>query len=112
MMAALIAGERDPQVLARLARSALRAKISRLEGAFVGYFDDHHAFLLNKMLARIDQITADIADVDARIEQHIAPFAAAVDRLDEVPGVGPTAARVVIAEIGIDMSRFPTAAHL
>jgi transposase len=112
MMAALIAGERDPQVLARLARSALRAKISRLEEAFVGYFDEHHAFLLNKMLARIDQITADIADVDARIEQQIAPFAAAVNRLDEVPGVGPTAARVMIAEIGIDMSRFPTAAHL
>jgi transposase len=112
MMAALIAGERDPRVLAQLARSALRAKICRLEEAFVGYFDEHHAFLLAKMLARIDQLSADIADVDARIEEQIAPFATAVDRLDEIPGIGPTAARVLIAEIGVDMSRFPTPAHL
>jgi transposase len=112
MMAALIAGERDPKVLAQMARTAMRAKIGRLEEAFVGRFGDHHAFLLAKMLARIDAITADIADVDARIEAELAPFAPAVARLDEIPGVGVTAARVIIAEVGTDMTRFPTAAHL
>jgi len=112
MMAALIDGQRDPKVLAQMARTALRAKMGRLEEAFVGRFSDHHAFLLAKMLARIDAITADIADVDARIEAEIAPFAHAVARLDDIPGVGVTAARVIIAEVGTDMTRFPTAAHL
>jgi transposase len=112
MMAALVAGQRDPKVLAQMARSRMRAKITALEEAFTGHFSDHHGFLLAKMLARIDTLTADIADVDARIETEIAPFAQAVDRLDEIPGVGPTAAHVILAEIGTDMSRFPTPAHL
>ena len=90
----------------------MRGKITDLEEAFTGRFSDHHAFLLAKMLARIDAISADIADVDARIEAEIAPFAEAVARLDEIPGVGHTAARVIIAEVGVDMTRFPTAAHL
>jgi transposase len=75
MMAALIAGERDPKALARLARSRMRAKIGVLEEAFTGHFSDHHAFLLAKMLARVDAIDADIADLDARIEELVAPFA-------------------------------------
>jgi transposase len=112
MLAALIAGERDPRALAQLARTALRGKISRLEEAFTGRFDDHHAFLLAKMLARIDAIDADVADLDTKIGEQIAPFADAVDRLIDIPGIGVTAARVLIAEIGVDMSRFPTAAHL
>src|SRR4051794_15207057 len=112
MLAALIAGERDPKVLAQLARARMRAKISVLEEAFVGHFTDHHAFLLRTMLARIDETGADIAAVEAKIAELIAPFAQTVDRLDEIPGVGPTAAHVMIAEIGLDMSRFPTAAHL
>jgi transposase len=112
MMRALIAGERDPKVLAQLARARMRSKIPALEEAFVGHFTDHHAFLLAKMLARVEAIEADIADVEARIEEQIAPFAAAVDRLDEIPGVGPAAAHTIIAEIGLDMSRFPTAGHL
>jgi transposase len=112
MMAALIAGERNPQVLAQLARSRMRTKIPQLEEAFVGYFTDHHAFLLAKMLTRIDALDADIADLDAQIEAKIAPFAPAVARLDEIPGVGATAAAVIIAEVGVDMSRFPTPAHL
>jgi transposase len=112
MLAALIAGERDPQVLAQLARSRMRAKVGRLEEAFTGQFTGHHAYLLSRMLTRIDALTADIADLDARIEAEIAPFAEAVARLDEIPGVGLTAARVIIAEIGVDMTRFPTAAHL
>jgi transposase len=112
MMAALIAGERNPKTLAQLARSRMRTKISALEEAFTGHFTDHHAFLLGKMLARVDAIDADIAELDARIGEMIAPFAAAVARLDEIPGIGPVAAAVIIAEIGTDMSRFPTANHL
>ena len=112
MMAALIGGERDPKRLAQMARSALRRKISTLEEAFVGRFGDHHAFLLAKMLTRIDAIEADIADIDAQIEAHIAPFAQAAARLEQIPGIGPVAARAIIAEIGTDMSRFPTPAHL
>ena len=111
MMAALIAGERDPKVLAQLARSRMRTKIGRLEEAFNGHFDEHHRFLLQRMLDRIDGIDADIAAVDEQIEAHLAPFAAAAARLDEIPGVGPVAA-VIIAEVGVDMSRFPTAGHL
>lgn len=112
MMAALIGGQTNPKALAQLARGRLRAKTSQLEEAFTGHFTDHHALLLTKMLARIDSLDADIAELDAAIEEMIAPFAAAVARLDEIPGVGPTAARVIIAEVGMDMSRFPTAAHL
>ena len=112
MMAALIAGERDPRVLAQLARTALRGKIAQLEEAFTGRFDEHHAFLLAKMLARVDRLNDDIADVDTKIEEQIAPFGKAVTQLIEIPGVGVTAARVLIAEIGTDMTRFPTAAHL
>jgi transposase len=112
MMAALIAGERDPKTLAQLARSRMRTKITALQEAFTGHFTDHHAFLLARMLGRVDAINADIAAIEDRIGEHLVPFASAVDRLDEVPGVGPTAAAVIIAEIGVDMSHFPTAAHL
>jgi transposase len=112
MMAALIAGERDPKVLAQLARRRLRAKLSLLEEAFVGHFSDHHAFLLATMLGRIDQATADIAALEAHIEAQIAPFAQAADRLDEITGVGRTAACAIIAEIGTDMGRFPTPGQL
>jgi transposase len=112
MLAALIAGERNPKRLAQLARTRMRAKISALEEAFTGQFTDHHAFLLGKMLARVDAIDADIAELDQRIEEMIVPFGQLVDRLDEIPGVGRTGAAIIIAEIGTDMSRFPTAGHL
>jgi transposase len=116
MLAALIAGERDPRALAELARSRMRIKIPRLEEAFAGLplgtFDDHHRFLLARMLARIDAVDADIAAVDTQIGDHLAPFADAAARLDEIPGIGPTAAAIIIAEIGLDMTRFPTPAHL
>ena len=112
MMAALIAGQRDPKVLAQMARSRMRTKIGRLEEAFNGHFDAHHGFLLARMLHRIDDIDADIAAVDEQIEAYLAPFASAAARLDEIPGIGPVAAAVILAEIGTDMSRFPTAAHL
>ena len=104
--------KRDPKTLAQLARSRMRTKIGRLEEAFNGHFDTHHRFLLQRMLNRIDGIDADIAAVDEQIEAHLDPFAAAAARLDEIPGVGPVAAALIIAEVGVDMSRFPTAAHL
>jgi transposase len=116
MLAALIAGERDPKTLAELARSRMRIKIPQLEEAFAGLplgtFNDHHRFLLARMLARVDAVNADIAAVDAQIGRHLAPFADAVARLDEIPGIGPAAAAIIIAEIGNDMTRFPTPAHL
>jgi transposase len=112
MMGALVAGERNPKVLAQLARSSMRRKISVLEEAFTGHFTDHHAFLLAKMLTRIDAIDADIAELDTKIEEMTAPFAPAVARLDDIPGIGPIAAAIIIAEVGLDMTRFPTAAHL
>ena len=112
IMAALIAGERDPAVLAGLARGTLRSKTGRLTEALTGRFTEHHAFLLDRMLKRIDGITADIATVQHRIDTQIAPFAQAETRLDEIPGVGPTAAQAILAEVGIDMTRFPTPAHL
>ncbi|HYY78590.1 MAG TPA: IS110 family transposase [Actinomycetes bacterium] len=112
MLAALVAGQRDPNTLAELARASLRAKRSQLVEAFTGHFTDHHGFLLGKMLARIDQADADIAEVETRIAAAIVPFAVAVERLAEITGVGRVAAWVLIAEIGVDMSRFPTPGHL
>jgi transposase len=112
MMAALIAGERSPKVLAQLARTRMRGKITALEEAFTGHFTGHHAFLLAKMLARVDAIDADIADLDERIEEMIAPFGQLAGRLDEIPGIGRIGAAVIIAEIGTGISTFPTAGHL
>ena len=76
VMAALIAGERSPAALAQLARTRLPTRIPALQEAFTGHFTDHHAFLLDKMLARAGGISADIAELDARIEEMIAPFRA------------------------------------
>ena len=107
MLAALIAGQRDPQILAQYARGRLPGKLAALEEAFTGRFNDHHGFLLSKMLARIDQVSADLDDLDAAIEGEIAPFAQAAARLDEIPGIGHDTACVILSEIGMDMSRLP-----
>src|SRR5829696_3084365 len=112
MLAALVAGERDPKVLAQLARARLRAKLGPLAEAFCGFFTDQHAFLLAKMLARVDALDADLTELDAKLEELIALFAQAVDRLDEIPGVGQLAAQLLLAELGVDMTRFPTAGQL
>src|SRR5205814_4663889 len=111
MMAALIAGERDPIGLADLAKAGLRRKLADPQEALTGHFSEHHAFLLAKMLGRIDAIQADIDDVDAHIEVYVAPFIAAAAQLEQIPGIGRVAARAIIAEIGVDMNRFPTAGH-
>jgi transposase len=112
MLAALIAGQRDPTVLAELARGRLRTKRDALTEAFTGHFTDHHGFLLAKMLTRVDMLDGDIAELEAKLEELIAPFQAAAERLDEVTGVGRIAAQAIIAEIGVDMGRFPTPGHL
>ncbi len=113
MMAALVAGERDPEVLASMARGLLRKKNPDLvEAFFACRFGQQHGWLLSKMLDRVDQFTADIAEVDERIGEQIAPFASAVARLTQIPGISDTTARIIIAEIGVDMTRFPTPGHL
>jgi transposase len=112
MLAALIGGQRDPEALAQLARGVMRRKITTLQEAFTGYFTGHHAFLLATMLARVDAIDAGIAAPGASIMELAAPFAAAVKRLAEIPGISFTAACAILAEIGTARDRFPTAAHL
>jgi transposase len=112
MLEALIAGQRDPRVLAQLARGSMRGKISVLTEALTGHFRDHHGYLLAMMLARIDALTAQIEELTTRIGEAIAPFARPVAQLDEIPGIGATGAQEIIAEIGVDMTRFPTPGHL
>jgi transposase len=112
MLEALIAGQRDPYVLARMARGSMRGKISVLQEALTGHFRDHHGYLLKMMLARTDALTAQIEALTGRIDEVIAPFARQVAQLDEIPGVGVTGAQEMIAEFGVDMTRFPTAGHL
>lgn len=101
MLAANIAGERDPKVLADLARSRMRLKLGLLEEAFaglrIGTFTAQHRFLLTTMLERIDRTDADIATLDTHIEALLAPFADTVARLDEIPGIGPIAAAAILA---------------
>jgi transposase len=112
IMAALIARERDPAVLANLPRGSLRAKTARLTEALTGRFIEHHAFLLTQMLHRVDAVSADIATVQARIDDRVGELASVVAKLDAIPSVGPVAAQMILAEIGTDMTRFPTPAHL
>src|SRR6201998_4618516 len=112
MMDALIVGERDPRMLARLAKGQARKKTGALEEALRGFFTDHHATILQMMLDNTDRISAQIAALDARIEEAIDPFSAQAARLAEIPGFDAVAAAELIAEIGVDMTRFPSAAHL
>jgi transposase len=135
MIEALIAGQRDPQVLAQMARGRMRPKHDALVEALTGRFDDHHGELARMLLDQVDALTAKIERLTVRIDELIAqiPAAAApavddavdggggdpataplsaVARLDEIAGVGVRAAQVIIAEVGLDMAQFPTAAHL
>ena len=112
MIDALIAGQRDPQILADLAKGRMRSKIDRLEDALAGRFNDHHALLCTAMLTRIDQADTTINMLTAQIEHLLDPHEAAVTLLVGIPGVSHRTAQVILAEIGTDMSRFPTAGHL
>lgn len=136
MVEALIAGERDPQVLADLARGRMRAKHDALVEALTGRFDAHHGELARVLLDQIDSLSEQVARLTIRIEELIAAIPAAqgvdadgttgpdaglgpgaaalpvVDRLDEITGIGRHTAQVIIAEIGLDMTRFPSPEHL
>jgi transposase len=112
MLTALIAGQRDPAALAQMARGPMRGKTSVLQEALTGHFRDHHGYLLAMMLGHVDALTAQIDALTGRIDEAIAPFAHQVAQLDEIPGVGKTGAQELIAEIGVDMTRFPAAGHL
>jgi transposase len=112
MLAALIAGERDPDILAELAKGTLRKKIPMLREALRGRFRDHHATLLKITMDHVAHLEEAIASLDAEVDRVMVPFSVARDRLDTITGVGKRAAECIIAEIGVDMTRFPTAAHL
>jgi transposase len=112
MLRALVAGERDPEVLAELARGVLRKKLPLLRQALTGRFGDHHGLLVRLALDHLEHLEGAIASLDAEVDRVIAPFAEARDRLDTITGVGKRAAEAIIAEIGTDMGRFPTPAHL
>ncbi len=109
---ALIAGQRDPKVLVQLAQGRMRAKLSVLAEALTGHFRAHHSWLLRMMLDRIDALGGQIDRLTGRIEALLAPFAHQVAQLDAIPGVGRIDAQELTAEIGIEMSRFPSAGHL
>ena len=114
IMDRLIAGERNPKVLAELARGRARVKIPQLEEALEGaeFFTPEHAGLLKVMLGRIDRVDADIAALTAVIERLLAPYEEQLQQAESMPGWGRRAAQDVIAETGADMSRFPTPGHL
>ncbi len=112
MLAALVAGQRDPVVLAELAKGKLRTKLPQLRQALRGRFGEHHALLVGLSLEHLEHLERAIARLDARVDEVIAPFAVARDRLDTITGVGKRAAETIIAEIGTDMGAFPTAGHL
>ena len=120
MLAALVAGERDPVVLAELAKGRLRKKIPELRQALRGRFRDHHGLLIGLCLEHTAHLEAATATLDGSIDALFAanesdagvPFERARDRLDTICGVGKRAAETIIAEIGVDMTRFPTAGHL
>jgi transposase len=112
MLDALVAGSRDPQVLAELARGRLRAKIPQLQSALKGRFGPNHALVIGEILAHLDYLDESIGRLQAGIDELIAPFAEARDRLCTIPGVDTVLAEAIIAEIGVDMTAFPTAAHL
>lgn len=112
MIDALIAGQRNPEVLAEMAKGRMRSKIPQLQDAMAGRFNEHHALLCRAMLARIDQADATVDALTDRIDELLDPYEAAVSLLVTIPGVARRSAQVVLAEIGADMSRFPTAGHL
>src|SRR4029453_8914589 len=109
MLAALTQGTLDPDVLANLARGALRRKLPALRQALAGRFRPHHAFLVSQVLAHLDCLDEVIETVSTHIEAVMAPLAEEVNRLDTIPGVNQRTAEVLIAEIGVDMCGFPAA---
>ncbi len=109
---ALCAGERDPDVLAEMARSRLRSKIGDLRQCVPGRFNDHHAGMVTEIIAHVDYLSAAIARLDTRVEEMMVPFRAARELLTTIPGIQQRNAEIILAEIGVDMGRFATPGHL
>lgn len=112
MIEALISGEADPQALAELARRRLRGKIPDLQEALLGRVTEHHRFMLRLHYEHLKELERHIETLSERIEVVMRPFQEQIDRLDEIPGINRCLAEVILAEIGPDMSRFPSARHL
>ncbi len=112
MLAALIDGERDPRVLADLAKGEMRAKLPQLTEALIGSFEDHHARMARAILRRLELVEAALVELDDVIAGACRPWAHHLELLQTILGVGEEVAQVIIAETGGDMSRFPSAAHL
>jgi transposase len=112
ILAALVAGETDGVELAQLAQGRLREKLPQLERALVGRVGPHQRFLVAEQLAHIDFLDVAIARVSAEIAERVRPDEDAITRLDTIPGIGPSVAETLLAEIGVDLARFPSAKHL
>lgn len=112
MIETLISGETDPATLAELAKGKMRAKIPALVEALESRWVGHHSVVARQILAHIDFLDSTIDALTAEIVERVAPFKTAVELLVTIPGVSESTAHTIIAEIGIDMSRFPTGGHL
>jgi len=112
MLRALIAGETNAKKLAELARGRLKAKIPALQKALVGRVTEHHRFMLRMHMDHYEQLEALVAEFGKRITEKLAPFAQEMELLKTIPGIHERTAQVLLAEIGPDLTPFPTAAHL
>jgi transposase len=112
ILEALIAGETEPATLAALANQRVKAPRGTLEEALRGRVTSHHRFLLRLHLRQVDALEAAVVEIDREVEAGLEPFRAAVRLLSSIPGVSTLSAEVIVAEIGTDMGRFPTAGHL
>ncbi|HNN95828.1 MAG TPA: IS110 family transposase [Pseudomonadota bacterium] len=112
ILEALVQGQTDPEKLAELAAGSLRTKRAELVEALRGRVTAHHRFVLQLHLGLYDSVHRAVASIDQQVEDQLTPFRQAADLLETMPGVGRTAAEVILAEIGLDMERFPTAGHL
>ena len=112
MLDALVAGERNAKVLAQMARGKMKRKIAQLELALTGQFTEHHGRLIKLSLEQIDLFNRQLETMDAQMSELFAPYASEIERLCSIPGIEETAARAILAEIGVDMSRFATPERL
>jgi transposase len=111
MLRALIEGVQGPEEMAQLAKKSLRKKIAQLELALLGKVDAHHRFILRLQVKRLDAVEADIASIDAEIDQRLEPYRVEAEMLMEIPGVDRVIAATLIAELGTDMTVFPSEKH-
>ncbi len=112
ILQALVAGETDPSTLAELARGRLRSKRELLAQAVIGHFTAHHAFLISEQLSHLDYLDEAMERVSSEIEKRLQDDRSAIELLDTVPGISQRAAEILLAELGTDLSRFPSAKHL